>query len=118
MTKLRVSELVNQSAVVHGEVAPHIDRGVELQLLDVSRSGLEASLGILGRDAHRDAVVGVWHALGELEVDRVSASRVAAVHLAHVADAVQRDAHGHLQLTGRQVEVQDVLGHRMLHLLG
>lgn len=45
-----------------GEVSPHILHVAELELVDLTRRGLEAEVGILGGDAHCNDVAlgGQW----------------------------------------------------------
>ena len=44
---LRVRELVDASAALDGEVAPHLGGGPEAELVDEAARGLEAVIGVL-----------------------------------------------------------------------
>ena len=116
VAELGISEFVYQSAVVHREVSPNIDGGVEVKLGDATGRGLEPGCGVLCGDSDGDAVAGIGHPLRVLEVDGVLAQDVSAVQPADVSYAVQGQTHGYHQLAGGQVQPEDVLGHRMLHL--
>ena len=57
VAELRVRELVDASFEAHGEVAPAVARGLEADRVDLPRSGLEALVRVLRRDAGGAAVL-------------------------------------------------------------
>mmetsp|Transcript_32537 Transcript_32537/g.76880 ORF Transcript_32537/g.76880 Transcript_32537/m.76880 type:complete len:1302 (-) Transcript_32537:34-3939(-) len=117
VAELRVGVLVHAAVGDHREVAPHLLVGLEDDALDLARGGLEALIGVLGRDARRDAVARVGAVgLEVVEVDLADGRLVLLVELAHLRHVPERDAHGHVQLRARHAHARDALGDRVLHL--
>ena len=73
MAELRIGELVDTPIRTNTKVAPDGRRRLEGDALDLARRGLEAFIGVLGRDARREDVLldgpalclcGYWRARG------------------------------------------------------
>mmetsp|Transcript_22294 Transcript_22294/g.72301 ORF Transcript_22294/g.72301 Transcript_22294/m.72301 type:complete len:2084 (-) Transcript_22294:68-6319(-) len=117
VSKLRVGKLVHaRAAHAHAEVASDARDAPVVELVDGARGGLEARLRILRGNARRHAVPARRGGGGFGEVNHVSTRRVRPEVGADVRDAVQRQAHRHLELHGRDVDAGDRLRHGVLHL--
>ena len=124
VAELAVGEVVDAAGGSDGEVAPDVGAAAEVQLVHGAARRLEAFARVLGRDAARGRVTARLRAalrlvavlLGEVEVDLGGGVGIDAVHETNVADAVQRQTHGDLQLRGGEVDAADHLGRRMLDL--
>mmetsp|Transcript_37522 Transcript_37522/g.76970 ORF Transcript_37522/g.76970 Transcript_37522/m.76970 type:complete len:339 (+) Transcript_37522:4954-5970(+) len=116
MSELRVSKLVDASVVADREVSP--DRGARLELdaVNLSTSGLEALVRVLGRDACGNHVFLDGEVLLLGKIDRGVLSDVLTIHGADRWDVGQRDAHGNLQLGCGQVDASEPLSDRVFHL--
>mmetsp|Transcript_7503 Transcript_7503/g.21228 ORF Transcript_7503/g.21228 Transcript_7503/m.21228 type:complete len:263 (-) Transcript_7503:893-1681(-) len=114
--KLGVAELVDAAAGLDAEVAPHVGRRAEGDLLNLAGGGLEAVVGVLARDTHCHNMAVRGHLLVRLKVDVVRAVRWAAKEAADIRDAREGHAHPNEELSGRQVHPRDPLGDRVLHL--
>ena len=118
VAKLRVGKLVEAAGGADGEVAPHVARRAEVELLHRAARRLEALVRVLRRDAAGNDVARRRGSHGRvLKVNGRRAVLVQAVVHADVGDAVQRDAHGHLQLRRGQVHARHHLRARMFHLV-
>ncbi|RUP43013.1 hypothetical protein BC936DRAFT_137776 [Jimgerdemannia flammicorona] len=124
MSELGVGELVQPAGSDDGEVTPDVVGGAEVELLHDARGGLKPGVWVLSSDTDGDDMaLGCGLALGlgglrddEVEVDLVGTSGLHAIEDADVADAMQRDAHGNLELSGGKVDAGDHLRCRMLNL--
>ena len=116
VAELRVGVLMHAATAVHREVAPDIHRAAEVQLADGAAGGLEAGIRVFGRNAAGDDVAAGSHGREGVKGDAVHPVLVVLVESTDVADAVERDAHGDLQLGGGQVHVGDHLCDGVLHL--
>lgn len=124
MTELRVGELVESSCRSDGEVSPDVGARTEVELLQRSARRLEACVGVLGRDPDGDDVaLGLRLALGlvrlgvlKVEVDLAATVGALAVKSTDVADVVEGDSHGDLELGGGEVDPGNHLGGRVLDL--
>ncbi|KAF1793902.1 hypothetical protein GQ600_16747 [Phytophthora cactorum] len=86
---------------VHREVAPNIGRTAEVEFLDSTTGGLEAGVRVLGGDTRGDNVSMRRLLLLRVEVNSRRLERILVVQTTHIWDAVQRNAHSHLQLGSR-----------------
>ena len=117
MPKLRVRELVNPTISTDRKVAPDVPRGLELDPFNTTRSRLEAFVGVFRRDARGDDVLRDLRVSNLVEINRRRPMNILQpIKPSDVRNAMQRDAHGHLQLRRGHVDVRDALGAGMLDL--
>ena len=119
MSKLRVRKFVNRSRAVHGEVPPHTGSRSEIQFLNPSGSGLEASFGIFGSDTNSNTVAVGFHARFRCKVDVRRGTffkALTSIELSNFRNVFQGNAHGYLELCGRQVDFRNHFCHGVLHL--
>ena len=115
--ELRVRELVDAAVRTDGKVAPDVPRRLELDPLNTSRSRLEALVGVLRRDARRDDVLRYFRISHLVEINRRRPMDILQpVEPSNMRNAVQGDAHGHLELRRGHVDVRDALGAGMFYL--
>ncbi|ROV86895.1 hypothetical protein VMCG_10866 [Cytospora schulzeri] len=124
VTKLGVGETVNTRSGTDREVTPHIGATPEVQVVHDTIGRLETLAGILGGDTASSGVtLGSRSALYlgtglvlELEVDWRGCPRVNTVQQTNVANAVQGETHGNLELSSGKVHTADHFGGGMLDL--
>ena len=124
VTELRIGKLVETTGRTDREVTPDVGARTEVELLESTHRRLESGVGVLGRDTDGDDVtlrrrlalgLGRLGAL-KVKVDPTLAVGRLAVEGTDVADAVEGDTHGDLELSRGQVDARDHLGSRMLDL--
>ena len=121
VSKLRVGILVQGSAGTHTKVAPRRWRRTKRELAQRPRARLESRIRVLGRDTARHHMPSRLRRrrqtrMARVKVDRRRAIAHLAVQRANVRDAMQRNAHGNLQLDGRNVHARHHLRRGMLDL--
>ena len=117
MAELRVGELVNTSIRTHRKVAPDVPRRLELDPFYTTRSRLEALVGVLRRDARRYHMFRYFRISHLMEVNRRRPMDILQpVEPSNMRNAVQGDAHGHLQLRRGHIDVRDALRAGVLDL--
>lgn len=116
MPKLTVRKLVDATIGADREVSPDLRGALELDPLDASRCRLEPFIRIFCSDARCHDMMTWIDILILQEGDMIQSFRTAAVEFADIWDAIQRDAHGDLQLNRGQINSSQSLRHRMLHL--
>lgn len=124
VTELGVGETVNTTGGTDGEVTPDVGARTEVEIVQHTVGGLEALTRILrGDTAGSGMALGGGPALGlfrlgvlELEVDLGGGLGVDSVEKSDVADAVEGNTHGNLELSSRKVDTTDHFRGRMLDL--
>ena len=124
VTELRVGETVNTTGRTDGEVTPNVGARTEVEIVQHTVGRLEALTGILGSDTAGSGVAlggrPALRLLGlgvlELEVDLGRGLGVNSVEKSDVADAVEGNTHGNLELSSREVDTTDHFSGRMLDL--
>ena len=117
VAELRVGELVDAAVRAHRKVAPDVARRLELDPLNTSRSRLEALIRVFCGNSSGDDVLRYFRISHLMEVNRRRTMDIfQPVEPSDVRDAVQGDAHGHLQLRRGHVDVRDALGAGVLDL--
>lgn len=124
MAELRVRVTVDTTSGTDGEVAPDVRATPEVQLVHDTIRRLEALAGIFRRDSAGSQValwsgpslslLALWRL--ELEVDFRGGLGIDTVEQPDVADTVQGNTHGNLQLSGGQVDTAHTFGGRVLDL--
>ena len=108
VTKLRVGELVDAAVRADRKVAPDVPRRLELDPFYTTRSRLEAFVRVFRRDARRYHMFRYFRISNLVEVDgRTSMDIFQPIKPSDVRNAVQRNAHGHLQLIIMPEEMLD-----------
>ena len=117
VAELRVRELVDAAVRAHRKVAPDVARRLELDPFYTARRRLEALVGVLGRDARGDDVLRYFRISHLVEINRRRPMDILQpVEPSNMRNAVQGDAHGHLELRRGHVDVRDALGAGVLDL--
>ena len=117
MTELRVGELVDAAVRTDRKVAPDVPRRLELDPFYTSGRRLEAFVGVFCGNPSGDDVLRYFRISHLVEINRRRPMDIfQPVEPADVRDAMQRDAHGHLQLRRGHVDVRDALGAGVLDL--
>ncbi|GFZ47133.1 hypothetical protein JCM24511_04876 [Saitozyma sp. JCM 24511] len=124
VTELRIGIFVQTTGGRHGKVTPDVRVGAEVELGEVTRRRLEPGVRVLtGDTTSNDVTLGGRLALGvdrlrllPVKVNVGDAVRIHAVEGTDVADAVEGQTHGNLELDGRDVAARDHLGGGMLDL--
>ena len=117
MTELRVGKFMNTTISTDGKVAPDVPRRLELDPFYTTRSRLEAFIRVLRRDARRDDVLRYFRISHLVEINRRRPMDILQpVEPSNMRNAMQRDAHGHLELRRGHVDVRDALGAGVLDL--
>mmetsp|Transcript_18949 Transcript_18949/g.55655 ORF Transcript_18949/g.55655 Transcript_18949/m.55655 type:complete len:1292 (+) Transcript_18949:3267-7142(+) len=117
VAELRVGELVHAAVGRHRKVAPDVAGRLEVDALNLAGGGLEALVGVLRGDAGGDHVAVDGAGLGRVEVECLA--EIVGVRLvvgSNLRHHVERDAHGHLELSRRQRDAREALGDGVLHL--
>ena len=116
VSKLTVGKLVNTSVGSNTKVSPNTGGGLELDAFNTSYSRLETFVGVFssdtgGNDVSLDRIVIFRH-----EVNSIVSINIASIETTDLRNVVQRNSHGHLQLSGRHVHIGDSFGNRVLYL--
>ena len=117
MPELRVGELVQPAASSHAEVAPNVSITSESELRNCARARFKTFVGVFTGDSrcnHMPSRYGFVYCA--IKVDFGVELVRFAKQISNVFDAVQRQAHGDLELTRGQVHIGDHFCARVLHL--
>lgn len=124
MTELGVSEFVEAASGTDGEVPPDVGARPEIECLERTRRWLEPSVRVFSSDADgNDMTLGTRFALElrslgvcHFKVDLGGTMGSNPIESSDVSNAVERDAHGDLELGSGEVDSRHHLGCWVLDL--